>query len=92
MTVPIEEEPREPFPVIYVNFARITHGPLEFLLDFKRSTPEQPDPNKSQPLVRIILHPVVAKSFLHALEDNIRNYEKNFGAIPEPPRQPPIVH
>ena len=29
-----EEEPTEPFPVLYVNFARITHGPLEFLLDF----------------------------------------------------------
>jgi hypothetical protein len=81
----VPEEPTETFPVVYVNFARITHGPLEFLLDFKRSTPEQPDPNKSQPLVRVILHPVVAKSFVRALEEN-------FGEIPEPPHAPPVVH
>ena len=87
-----DEEPTEAFPVVYVNFARITHGPLEFLLDFKRSTPEQPDPNKSQPLIRVILHPAVAKSFVRALEENIRNYEKNFGEIPEPPHPPAVVH
>jgi len=89
--VPNPEEPTESFPVIYANFARITHGPLEFLLDFKRSSPEQPDPNKSQPLIRVVLHPAVAKSFLHALDENIRNYEKNFSEIPEPPRHP-VVH
>lgn len=88
----LEEEPTEEFPVVYANFARLTHGPLEFLIDFKRSTPEHPDPNKSQPLIRIILHPVVAKSFLHALDENIRNYEKNFGVIPEPPRHPSVLH
>lgn len=90
--MPSEEEPTESFPVVYANFARLTHGPLEFLVDFKRSSPEQPDPNKSQPLVRIILHPAVAKSFLRALEENIRNYEQNFSTIPEPPGHPPVVH
>lgn len=87
-----EEEFAEKFPVVYANFARITHGPLEFLLDFKRSSPEQPDPNKSLPLVRLVLHPVIAKSLVRALDENIRNYEQNFGEIPEPPRQQSVVH
>lgn len=87
-----EQEKTEDFPVIYANFARLTHGPLEFLVDFKRSSPEQPDPNRSEPLVRVVLHPAVAKAFLRALEENIRNYEQNFGEIPAPPRHPSVVH
>ncbi len=90
--MPSDKQPFEGFPVIYANFARLTHGPLEFLIDFKRGSPEHPDPNPSPPLVRIILHPVVAKSFLRALEENVGNYEKAFGEIPEPPHGPPMVH
>lgn len=83
----------EQFPVVYANFARIVHGPLEFLVDFKRSTPEQPDPEQSEPLVRIILTPAIAKAFLKALEENVHNYESQFGALPAgpPPGSPPGV-
>ena len=87
-----DERPKERFPVIYSNFARITHGPLEFLIDFKRSSPEQPDANQAEPLVRIVLNPVIAKSFLQALQDNIAKFEANVGPIPEPEGQPPSVH
>jgi hypothetical protein len=86
------ERPKEPFPVIYSNFARITHGPLEVLIDFKRSTPEQPNAEQADPLVRIVLNPVIAKSFLHALQDNIAKYEANLGPIPDFENQPPSVH
>jgi hypothetical protein len=89
----VAEEPAEDrFPVIYANFARITHGPLEVLVDFKRSSPEEPDANKAKPLVRVVLNPVIAKSFLQALQDNIAKYEANIGPIPEPEGQPPSVH
>jgi len=86
------ERPQDDFPVIYSNFARITHGPLEFLVDFKRSSPEQPDANEAEPLVRIVLNPVIAKSFLHALQDNVAKFEANVGPIPEPDAQHPSVH
>lgn len=86
------ERAEEGFPVIYSNFARITHGPLEVLIDFKRSSPEQPDANEAVPLVRIVLNPVIAKSFLHALQDNIAKYEANIGPIPEPSGHTPSVH
>jgi len=72
----------EQFPVIYANFARIVHGPLEFLVDFKRSNPEQPDPEQGDPLVRIVLTPQIAKAFLLALQENIRNYEAAHGELP----------
>jgi hypothetical protein len=72
----------EQFPAIYANFVRIIHGPLEFLVDFKRSTPEQPDPEQSDPLVRVILTPAIAKAFLKALAENIQNYESTFGELP----------
>jgi len=79
----------EDFPVIYANFARIMHGQLEFLLDFKRSTPEQPDPEQGPPLVRIVLTPPIAKAFLRALEENVRNYEASFGQLPTGAPSPP---
>jgi hypothetical protein len=87
-----DERPDERFPVIYSNFARITHGPFEVLIDFKRSSPEQPDANQAEPLVRIVLTPVIAKSFLHALQENIAKYEANVGPIPEPEGHTPSVH
>jgi len=82
----------EDFPVIYANFVRITHGPLEFLIDFKRSSPEEPNADAKRPLVRVVLHPVIAKSFLHALHENVAKYEANVGPIPQPDVPPPVIH
>ncbi len=87
-----EQRKEADFEVVYSNFARITHGPLEFLIDFKRSSPERPDADATAPLIRIVLHPVIAKSFLQALQENVAKYEANVGAIPQPSAQPPVVH
>ena len=76
----------EEWPVVYSNFVEIRHATVEFLIDFKRIGPEEPDGRKSPPVVRLVLHPVVAKSFAQALGENIRKFEENFGTIPQPPR------
>ncbi len=78
-------QPDDEFPVVYSNFVEIRHATVEFLIDFKRIGPETPDGRKAPPVVRLVLHPVVAKSFQQALAENVRKYEDNFGPIPQPP-------
>lgn len=81
------------FEVIYSNLAKITHAPLEFLLDFKRLGPENREVESAPTQVRIVMHPIVAKAFLEALGENVRRYEKAFGEIPTPPQGAgPVVH
>jgi hypothetical protein len=80
---------KEEFPVVYCNLVKITHAGIEFLYDFKRLGPEAPAPDTAPTLVRVILHPAVAKSFAQALSDNIRKYEEKFGKIPPPPQPSP---
>ncbi len=81
------------FPVIYSNLARLTHGPLEFLVDFKRLGPEAPDIDAAPTEVRIILHPVIAKALRDAFTENVARYEEQFGEIPAPPKgSGPIKH
>ena len=64
----------------YANFAVISHSPNEFVFDFAAAYP-----NQSSALVvsRIVTNPRHAKAFLRALEENLRRYEANFGAIEE---------
>ena len=81
------------FPVVYANLARITHAELEFLLDFKRLGPEHREVESTPTLVRIVLHPVVAKALRDALAENVRRYEGQFKEIPAPPKgSGPAVH
>ena len=83
----------EEFPVVYVNLAKITHVALEFLMDFKRLGPEHREVESAPTLVRIVMHPVIAKAFRDALAENIRRYEEQFGEIPAPPKGAgPAVH
>jgi len=79
----------EEFPVVYSNLVQITHAGIEFLLDFKRLGPEALNPAEAPTLVRVVLHPAVAKSFRDALADNIARYEGKFGEIPPPPQPSP---
>ncbi len=74
------------FPVIYANVARITHVALEFLLDFRRLGPEARQVESAPTLVRVVLHPVVAKALRDALVENVRRYEEQFGEIPAMPK------
>ena len=67
----------------YSNMVSIAHNYAEVLLDFGRTLPGRDD----IPVVsRIIMNPFQAKQLLRALTHNIQMYEKNFGAIAEPPR------
>jgi Protein of unknown function (DUF3467) len=78
---------RDPdFDVLYANLAKITHVALEFLMDFKRLGPEHQDVESAPTLVRIVMHPVIAKALRDALADNVARYEAQFGEIPAPPK------
>jgi len=80
--MPREEE----FPVVYANLAKITHSPFEFLVDFKRLGPESREMEGAPTLVRIVLHPIIAKGLRDALAHNVRTYEEQYGEIPAPPK------
>lgn len=62
----------------YSNLAIITHSPGEFVQDFIQLMPGVP---KGKVKSRIIMTPQNAKRFLHALADNVKNYEQTFGVI-----------
>lgn len=63
---------------IYSNLVLITHSPAELVIDFTRMLPGVP---KTKVYARIIMTPQHAKSFLKALEENIKKYETQFGEI-----------
>jgi hypothetical protein len=66
---------------IYSNLVFIAHSPSEVILDFARALPGLP---KAKVYARVILTPQHAKSLLLALEQNLKNYEAQFGAIKLP--------
>jgi hypothetical protein len=71
---------------IYANLVFIAHSQAEIILDFARALPGLP---KARVFARIIMTPQHAKGLLGALEQNMKNYETNFGPIKlagEPPR------
>lgn len=65
---------------IYSNMASVFHTDSEIILDFMFI---QPAHSQARIRSRIITSPNHAKKFLKALEDNLRKYEKKFGAIKE---------
>lgn len=65
----------------YANFAIITHGSSDFILDFARVLPGVP---KAQVKSRVILAPEHAKRLLLALQENVLRYEREFGPIKIP--------
>lgn len=67
----------------YSNMALIAHSPSEFIFDFIRAMPGQPQPAVK---ARIIMTPDNAKKFLLAFQENIANFEAKFGEIED--RQP----
>jgi len=62
----------------YANLAIIAHSQAEFVIDFIRTMPNVP---KAKVKSRIILTPSHAKRLLHALSDNIKKYEAQYGTI-----------
>ena len=72
------ELPQEVAQGEYANFAIITHGSSDFVVDFARVLPGVP---KARVCSRIVLAPEHAKRLLGALQENILRYEKEFGPI-----------
>ena len=65
---------------VYVNLALVNHSPSEFVLDFIQLMPGVQQANVRS---RVILAPLHAKRVLAALQQNITNYEQQFGEIKE---------
>ena len=63
---------------IYSNFVVISHSLSEFVLDFARVLPGVP---KSRVFARIVMTPPNIRALLHALEQNVKKYEDQFGKI-----------
>ena len=66
---------------IYSNLVFIAHSASEVILDFARALPGLP---KAKVYARVILTPQHARSLLLALEQNLKNYETQFGVIKLP--------
>ena len=66
---------------LYSNLVLIAHSPSEVILDFARALPGLP---KAKVYARVILTPQHAKSLLVALEQNLKTYESQHGAIKVP--------
>jgi hypothetical protein len=71
---------------LYSNLVFIAHSASEVILDFARALPGLP---KAKVYARVILTPQHAKSLLLALEQNLKNYENQFGVIKVPGDQQP---
>jgi hypothetical protein len=63
---------------IYSNLALISHSPSEFIVDFARV---MPGVQKTRVYARIVMTPAHARMLLSALEENIKKFEGQFGAI-----------
>ncbi len=62
----------------YSNLVFIAHSASEVIFDFARTLPGLP---KARVYARVIMTPQHAKSLLLALEQNLKNYETQHGAI-----------
>lgn len=65
---------------VYCNLALVNHSPSEFVLDFIQL---MPGVQQAQVRSRVILAPLHAKRVLAALQQNVQNYETQFGEIKE---------
>jgi hypothetical protein len=73
----------------FADEAGVIHNPLKIILDFRSITPRvDVRNNEYQPLVLrhnvIVMDPYTAKSLSDMLQENIKNYEKQFGKIEKP--------
>ncbi len=65
---------------VYSNLALVNHSPSEFVLDFIQM---MPGVQQAKVRSRVILAPLHAKRVLTALQQNIQNYEQQYGEIKE---------
>lgn len=64
----------------YCNLALVNNSPTEFVLDFIQL---MPGVQQAHVRSRVILAPLHAKRVMAALQQNIQNYEQQFGEIKE---------
>ena len=67
---------------VYANLALITHSSSDFVLDFATMLPGMPKPEVG---ARVVMAPEHAK---RPLQENVHNYEQQFGKIVIPEQQP----
>ena len=70
---------------VYANFFMIANNPSEYIIDCGRIVPGLPNASIYS---RIITTPQHAKQLLKLLQQNIEQYEKQFGEIKVPQMQP----
>lgn len=63
---------------VYANVARVSHAREEFVLDFLTVFPPQGKLN-----ARVILSPGHAKRLVRAMQENLAQYEQQFGEVKE---------
>lgn len=63
---------------VYANLAVVNHSDAEFTLDFIFVQPQAP---RAKVRSRVITSPKHVKRLLMALEDNLKKYEEQFGAV-----------
>ena len=63
---------------VYSNLTIMGFTPTEFIMDFVFHHPGMPRANVQS---RVVMSPVQAKRLMRLLEQNMSNYEKNFGTI-----------
>ncbi len=68
---------------VYSNSMQVSHTREEFVLDFMSIFPPAGKVN-----ARVIISPGHMKRIILALQDNLRKYEVQFGAIKEAPEPP----
>ncbi|HWL06809.1 MAG TPA: DUF3467 domain-containing protein [Planctomicrobium sp.] len=78
--------PPEIGPGVFSNGVMILTGPYEIVLDYVMRLGEQ-----QRIAARVVLPHVVGRQFAAALQDNIANYERRFGPMPEVPRPLPEI-
>lgn len=67
--------------IVYANFAIINHSPSEVILDLGQLMPNVP---QVKIRARVVLTPLNAKLFYHALGENLARYERRFGEVKMP--------
>ena len=71
----------------FCNQVLVTHSGTEFIIDFLALMPGLP---KACIVKRIIMTPEHIKQLHRVLENNIKNYEKNYGSIKSKQKQPAV--
>lgn len=77
--LPLQVELSEPQAEgIYSNLVLIAHSNSEFILDFARTLPGLP---KAKIYARVLMTPHHAKALLVALQQNVQQFESQYGAV-----------